>query len=190
MQIFQLENKDFFYEHLLDSDENQKLIEKFYVEKEEGKGLENYLKNSAKNEETENSSRTYLIKDKDTKELVGFFSLRNGLFTINIDDDSFFSVPAIELSNFAVNSAYRKNHPESKSIGKSIFSDFVMPLVHYLMDFSGVQALYIYALPEDDLISHYETFGFSRLDSEDEKFVHKHVKPAYDDGCIFMYQIL
>ncbi len=54
----------------------------------------------------------------------------------------------------------------------------------------GVQALYIYALPEDELIEHYSTFGFSRLEPELEEFVHKHVKPAYDESCIFMYQIL
>lgn len=190
MQLLKIETKNFYYEHLKDSSDNENLIKKFCIDKDTGKGLEYYLKSSAEKEENENSSRTYLVKDKQTRELVGYFSLRNGLFTINIDDDSFFSVPAIELSNFAVNSAYRKNHPDTKKIGKTIFNEFVMPLVHYLMDFSGVQALYIYALPEDDLISHYETFGFSRLDSEDEKFVHKHVKPAYDDGCIFMYQIL
>jgi len=190
MKKFQIKTPKFYYEHLLESENNLKLIQDFCVNKESGKGLELYLKSSSANEERENSSRTYLVKDNDTNELVGYFSLRNGLFTISIDDEDFYSVPAIELSNFAVNFKYRKNHPESKLLGKTIFNDFVKPLVYYLMDFTGIQALYIYALPEDELIEHYETFGFSRLDSEDEKFVHKHVKPSYDEGCIFMYQIL
>ena len=32
------------------------------------------------------------------------------------------------------------------------------------------------------------SLGFMRLPSEAEAFVHSHVKPAYDRGCIFMYQ--
>ena len=34
------------------------------------------------------------------------------------------------------------------------------------------------------------TFGFSRLPPEMEAYIHNHIKPAYDEGCIFMYQIL
>ena len=26
--------------------------------------------------------------------------------------------------------------------------------------------------------------------TEEEKFVHQHVKPKYDQGCIFMYQLI
>ena len=47
----------------------------------------------------------------------------------------------------------------------------------YLRTFVGLQAIYIYALPQDKLIEHYKTMGFNRLDEEDEKFVHQHVKP-------------
>jgi hypothetical protein len=139
------------------------------------------------------SGKSYLwsrIKDRFTKEIAGYFSLRNGLFTIELNTDSFYSIPAIELSNFAVNSSYRKNHPETKFLGKTIFYDFVLPLVKYISNFSGIQALYIYALPESELIHHYETLGFSRLSERDESFVHSHVKPAYDAECIFMYQTI
>ncbi len=54
----------------------------------------------------------------------------------------------------------------------------------------GIKALYIYALPEDKLIEHYKKLGFQRLSKKEEQFVHSHVKPKYDDGCIFMYQML
>ena len=62
------------------------------------------------------------------------------------------------------------------------------PLARYVQTLTGVQALYIYALPEDRLLDHYGSFGFSRLAKEDEQFIYSRVKPAYD--CIFMYQIL
>ena len=43
---------------------------------------------------------------------------------------------------------------------------------------------------EDYLIEHYQTMGFSRLPEQQEKFVQRHVKPKYDEGCIFMYQVI
>lgn len=50
--------------------------------------------------------------------------------------------------------------------------------------------IHIYALPEEKLIEHYHTMGFSRLPEHQEKFVQRHVKPKYDEGCIFMYQVI
>ncbi len=32
--------------------------------------------------------------------------------------------------------------------------------------------------------------GFRSLAPDDEAFVYSHVKPKYDDGCIFMYQCI
>ena len=90
MELYEIYSDDFVYEHILDNEENIALLDSFQINKESGKGLENYLK--------------------------------------------------------------------------------------------------IYALPENELIRHYETFGFSRLSEKDEKFVHSHVKSAYDKDCIFMYQ--
>ena len=75
-------------------------------------------------------------------------------------------------------------------MGKIIFTDFILPLVKFIQQFTGIQTLHIYAIPENRLIEHYKTFGFTRLSEEDEQFVYDRVKPAYDNGCIFMYQIL
>ena len=85
---------------------------------------------------------------------------------------------------------YKRNHPESVGLGTTILRKFIIPIVQHIQNFVAVKALYIYALPEDKLISHYQKLGFSRLDDEEEKFVHSHVKPKYDADCIFMYQIL
>ena len=68
--------------------------------------------------------------------------------------------------------------------------DFIIPIVKHIQNFVAVKALYIYALPEEKLISHYKSLGFARLSEEEEAFVHAHVKPKYDDDCIFMYQIV
>ena len=75
-------------------------------------------------------------------------------------------------------------------IGRTILYDFVIPISKYIQTFTAVQALYIYAIPEQSLINHYTSLGFERLSEEEERFVHQSVKPAYDDGCVFMFQML
>ena len=163
------------------------------MDRKSGKGLELYLKENAANEESIKSNRTYLVKDKISDEIAGYFSLRTGLFTLDIstpEEDAMYSVPAVELSNFAVNSAYKDKHPELNRIGYIIFTNFILPIVKSVGEIVGVQALYIYALPEDSLIQYYSSLGFLRLTPEEEDFVHKHVKPRYDSGCFFMYQII
>ncbi len=188
-----IENENFKYEHLLSSLQNLEEIKSFSVAKETGKGLEFYLKERAEAEERTGGNRTYLVRDKETNEIAAYFSLHTGSFTIkSVDngDEIQYTIPSVELSNFAVNSVYRANHPEMKRIGEQVFKRFVLPAVHYGAQLFGVQALHIYALPYDDLLQHYSSFGFSRLPSEMEAFVHTNIKPDYDRHCIFMYQIL
>ena len=72
-------------EHLLDSKENAELIEQFEVGKNI-KGLENYLKYVSSDDEENNFSRTYLVKDKTTKEIASYFSIRTGLITMQVQD--------------------------------------------------------------------------------------------------------
>lgn len=73
---------------------------------------------------------------------------------------------------------------------KENFEFFVLPIVKCMAKYIGVNSLYIYALPEQKLIEHYGKMGFSRLPPKQERFVQHHVKPKYDEGCIFMYQVL
>lgn len=181
------DDEDYSVEHIFDSPENLDLISSFSVANN-AYGLESYLKNQATKDEKDNYARTYLIKDKVSKELVCFFSLRTGLITIQSGDDQFDTTPAIELSNFAVNDTYRRNHTEIQSIGRYVFELFILPIVRCMAKYVGVNSLYIYALPNDKLIEHYQIMGFTRLPADEEKFVQQHVKPKYDEGCIFMYQ--
>ena len=71
-------------EQLLASPENPELIKGFKVG-ENAYGLENYLKEVAESDETNNFSRTYLVKDRVTGEVVSYFSLRTGLITMQVE---------------------------------------------------------------------------------------------------------
>ena len=188
--IQNLESEYFYCEHLFDTFDNEFLIQDFTVKNPSGNGLVYFLQKLASIKEESNEIRTYLVKSKITNEIAGYFSFKNGLFTLEDWDKNIFTVPAIELSNFAVNETYRKKHHNAKRIGEHIFYQFILPIVKQIQTLTGVQALYIYALPEERLMEHYETFGFTQLPEKDEQFVHGRVKPAYDEGCIFMYQII
>ena len=195
MLLAPIVNEKFRYEHLVSNPKNLEDIKSFFVEKKTGKGLENYLKTLAEAEEYDRSNRTYLVRDKETNEIAAYFSLHTGSFTLkdteqSDEDAEKYTVPSVELSNFAVNSAYRERHPEIKGIGEQVFRRFIIPTVNYGAELFGIQAIHIYALPQDELLEHYSTFGFSRLPLEMEAYIHSHIKPAYDEGCIFMYQIL
>lgn len=176
-------------EHILDIDIHKKLIDGFTVKKD-AQGLVNYLKYAAITDEKSNLARTYLVLDKSSGELACYFSLRTGLITIQIEGDNFDSLPAIELSNFATNETYCRKHQDVQSIGRYTFENFVLPISRCMSKYIGANSLYIYALPQERLIKHYKTMGFSLLPEDLEKFVQSHVKPKYDAGCRFMYQTL
>lgn len=149
-----------------------------------------YLKRYAVSDEMAHEARTYLVKDNVTDEIVGYFSLKTGmvaskkkrsLFHMEID-----SLPAVELANFAVNSAYKAAHNEQTGIGSIIFLDFVLPIIKMASEWVGICIVYIFALPYAQLIKYYETLNFRRLGRVEEAFVHRNYKPRYDEGCIFM----
>ena len=73
-----------------DSSDNLRLIQDFCISNSSGAGLERYIKELAESDEQDGSARTYLVKDKFTHELVAYFSLKTGLFTIDADNGYFY----------------------------------------------------------------------------------------------------
>lgn len=181
---------DFVVEHLVDTPQDRRLLGTFSAGKN-AKGLEVYLKTCALADEAANESRTYLVKDAVTGELACYFSLRACLIPLPIENGLFTTVPAVELANFAVNDNYRPTRRSSKGIGAYVFLEFILPFALRSSSFVAAKWLCIYALPEPRLLDYYrKNLGFSRLPPEKESFLYDHVKPKYDQGCIFMYQPL
>lgn len=159
---------EYSIEHIFDSQENETLVSNFSAMKE-AMGLEAYLKNQAADDEKELNARTYLVKDKTTKELAGYFTLRSGLITIQAYHEDFDTIPAVELSNLAINGKYRQNHPDTHLLGFLFLKRFILPIAQAMSKYIGVKSLYIYALPDEKLIEHYEKMGFMRLPKKQEK---------------------
>ncbi len=189
-----MENSFLCCEHLSQSDWAD--LQYFTSAHPEGGFLADYIKDTAFNDEEIGAARTYIVRDKATNAVVGYFSLKAGIVAVNekYDNDEgrpeFDSLPSIELAKFAVNGAYKEAHPDYKGLGGLIFSDFILPIVNDAASIIGVSFLYIFALPRRTLIDNYAKYGFERLPEEDERRMHHRIKPHYDRDCIFMYQTL
>ncbi len=149
----------------------------------------------ALNDENAHKARTYLVIDKETDEIAGYFSLKAGYIAVHpsrrlLFAKEFDTIPAVELANFAVNDSYIKDHKEQKGIGAAIFKYCVLPTARLAQDYVGINSIYIFALPDESLIKRYQNYGFTRLNKLQEKSIHKLIRPRYDKGCIFMYQTL
>ena len=196
-----LQTKILYCDHITNTDRDVDDISRFSVRHPEvAEGLERYLKEQALSDESENLMRTYLVRDIETDELVGYFSLKSGMVSINereIINESgevevtFDTIPGIEIANYAVNDLYVKAHSDWKGLGVINIRDFIRELALQSASISGARLLYIFALPFKSLIKRYHTsYHFLRLDDLEEDDLHKRLKPFYDRSCIFMYQLL
>ena len=189
-----LQNNDLYCDHIGANENDRRDILTFSVRDGRGEGLVNYLRRFAFRDEESRNMRTYFVRDAQTKELAGYFSLKAGLASLNEEKSEerveFDVVPGIELANFAVNNGYIQRHPNSKGVGLSIFDDFIWPVVMGVSERIGVKILYIFALPFEGLIQRYVQYGFTRLEARQEVELHQRLKPRYDSECIFMYQML
>ena len=196
-----LRTRAFYCDHITNSARDVTDISSFSVRHSEvADGLGRYLKEQALIDETENMMRTYLVRDITTDELVGYFSLKAGMVSINereIVNESgeseitFDTAPGIEIANFGINDHYISAHPGWKGIGAIIFKEFIRELAMQSASVIGAKLLYIFALPFDSLIKRYHSsYHFLRLDDQEEDDLHKRLKPFYDRSCIFMYQML
>lgn len=189
-----LQNDLLYCNHLGVSESDESDIMQFTVNDKKGQGLINYIQYAAFPDEEVGNMRTYIVRDNRSSELVGYFSLKAGLISLNeVTNDegiTFDTLPGIELANFAVNGGYIKKHKNLKGIGKIIFNDFIVPIIEETSKSIGVRIIYIFALPIEKLMHRYKQYGFVRLDEQSENELHKRLKPGYDENCIFMYQAL
>lgn len=84
------EQKDYLKEQLVvetfTSSESNKCAVQGFVASKKGKGLERYLKENAWEEDIDGNTKVYLVKDKNTKEIVFFFALNAGLLYSELNE--------------------------------------------------------------------------------------------------------
>ena len=141
-----LRNKWFYCDHLGATEKDADDVLSFSVRDPEiAGGLANYLQNHAFEDEANNAMRTYLVRDYQTDELVGYFSIKSGMVSLNereIEDEegnvqkTFDTVPGIEIANFAINNSFVLKHSEWKGLGVMIFDSFIRPLASQVASIS------------------------------------------------------
>ena len=181
----------FYCENLTNSQANMEDIANFtVVHNDTGKGLVNYLQQYAMSDEQDGAMRTYLVRLKKTLDFVGYFSLKAGLVSLReaqINGETVFdTLPGVELANFAIDSNFANKY-HAKGLGGVIFVNFILPIIREVSNIVGVYLVYLFALPQNDLIKTYEKYGFRRLTPDAERKLHRRLKPQYDESCIFIF---
>lgn len=178
---------------------DQRLIDRFWIsEDKDAEGLVYYLRSpdGAKLEEEDDTARTYVVIDTVMDCIVGYFTLRAGQCHLNVG--SFFRrkykvLPGIELAMLAVNDCYREIcNPVSFSFGEMIYKKFAVPKIEAVSKLVGVKVVYIFALPyKPSLVNFYKKLGFVNPNyaSGNKRRIHT-MTPAFDSGCVFMFQTL
>lgn len=165
-----------------------------------------YLKLHGWLDDMRNIKAVYLVKDKN--KIVGYFSLECGLLAkchkkviggivkgeMNgesgyfIDQDAIEvteAVPAMELSLFCINDAYRSKHNdtitcgiEQYSLGAYVFYKFIAPIVLSTASVAGLRFLYLYCA--DDVLHRLSNYYLTKLNFRrmDDMAC---VRPHYDE---------
>jgi hypothetical protein len=184
-----MENPLYYCQHLSASTTNCEL--KTFKPLYDEVALAKYLKKIAKIHEKDNLNRTYIVRSSVSDIFVGWFGLKVSSLPYQYEKESFL-IPAIELTHFAIDERYKKNHKKDEvdiTIGEYIFRKLILPIVISVSEQAGCKDLYIFAINKEKLIRYYsERLGFKQLKKIDaEKFMISAV-PEYDRDCIFMYQ--
>ena len=188
-----LRNDLFYCEHLTISEKTKREINNsFSIQRDNARGLEEYIKIRSFIDEQSGLARTFLVRDCETNEIACYFTLKAGQVSGNETKTeygrSFDSISGIELSDFAVNHTYSENHPEVEHVGAIVFSSFIYKLALQVSKCIGVYFLYIFALPEESLINYYKSLNFIMPPEEDRINIIQLFTPRYDKNCVFMCQ--
>ena len=103
-----------------------------------------------------------------------------------------FHIPALELTNFAVDARYKKNHAAEYaevSIGEYIFFSFIVPLAKAVSKLCGCRDIFVFALNTPKLLHYYQSkLGFKYI--EDLTDLIELPVSGYSKNLVFMYQPL
>lgn len=187
------------YECIRISECNPALIRQFWIDPEkDADGLVYYFRapDGAIFDESNGTARTYVILDRKLDCIMGYFTVKAGQCYLNEGGwlrKSYKVLPGVELAMLAVNDRYRELYDgPSFSFGEWIFEAFVLPKIKEASQLIGVKVIYIFALPyKPNLIEFYKKLGFINPNyTTGAKRRIRTTLPAFDRGCVFMFQIL
>ena len=99
-----------------------------------------YLRFSAMGDQISGHNTTHLFIDDDTKQLMGFISLRASSIISEDDSHAFIGIPALEISVLAVDEKY-----ERRGVGSALIDFAIATAAELHRSFIGVQHLILAA---------------------------------------------
>ena len=181
-------------ERLLDNN-NYYLVKTRFKAIKDAEGITSYFKKQSIKDDKDNYCRNYVIKLKNTEQIIACFSLKAGAIPyveniekVTISKDSKL-IPAIEIVNVAINE-YFKNAVKQidEKIGKVLYFSVIEEIIKSVASIIGVQTVYLFAANEK-LANYYESWGFHKI--EDLAYNSKLAQEwqnTYSQNCIFMYK--
>lgn len=161
--------------------------------------LENYIRYKAVQDQISGQNCTYVVYDRILNCIMAYFSLKAGsvrLYDFYEKENNMQLLPGIELSMFAVNDMYigyagiKRKRTARVGVGEYVYKKYALSIVKDVANKIGVNILYLFALPDDKLVSYYEhKLGFHLPETQNGKRCKPFV-PTFDEGCVFMYQII
>lgn len=145
----------------------------------ENKELEDFLKSDAFAYNREGQGNTYLILDKEGRDIIGYYTLRaNAIQAYNDDNKRVEILPAIEIARFAIAADY-----QGKGYGRLIFFFSVLPKINKIKSIVGVNTIMLFSVNTEQALGFYEKIGFKITEDEVRQFINEDC----NKGCKLMY---
>ena len=161
----------------LNSDEHFEIVDDFTCFPNES--LQTFLKCYSFDYDKKLQGNTYLVMDKESKEIIAFYTLKcNAIQTDDSETKQVTSTPAIEIARFAVN-----QHLQGQGWGTAILGTYILDKIKKVKDLVAVKCIILFAEDNDRVIKFYSKFGFKTAEDEIQNFI----KEAYSDNCKLMY---
>ena len=153
-------------------------------------GLDNFLKSEAFAYNIEGHGNTFLIYMPNSKEIVGYFTLKaDSIEAYNKDYNRVEALPAIEIARFAIQEKYQR-----QGFGTLIFASHIIPKINAVKDIIGVNTVMVFVenqdgeeykdtLEEKKVKNFYANLGFKMAEDE----VQRYIRDDYNEGCKLMY---
>lgn len=178
---------EYLSEERLDADKHLREVSNFFCGNE---ALDLFLKSDSFYYDEQGQGNTYLIKLKETNEIIGYYTLKtNAIQLYDEDTKHIVALPAIEIARLAVNNEYR-----NKKFGTAIFTYYIIPKIKDIKSMVGVNTIMVFVIDEDteeyedketkkSVKYFYETLGFRLAEDEVQKFI----EDDYNEDCKLMY---
>lgn len=178
--------EEYISEERLSDDEHFRLVSDFCCGTNES--LDNFLKSEAFEYNRDGQGNTYLLRLKETEEIVGYYTLKsNAIQAYNEEQERIEALPSIEIARLAVQYKFQKN-----GFGRFIFTYYIIPKINKVKDIIGLNTVMVFVdddyneeVPnEEDRVKYFYTkLGFKLAEDEVQRFI----IDDYNEGCKLMY---